>query len=142
MKKVSFDGAIDFSTVNLDEYKKNFQEGLKIARERFTKLKSQPSIQDPVQFLRSYSEMDLELNETSSVFFNLLGSDGTPEMHAYAQEIQPELSKFGNEVALDTEIFKIIEQSRNEIKKTDFKEWSRFNDEVYRSFVRNGVNLP
>jgi peptidyl-dipeptidase Dcp len=142
MKKVSFDGAIDFSTVNLNEYKKNFQEGLKLARERFSKLKSQPSIQDSVQFMRAYSEMDLELSEVSSVFFNLLGSDGTPEMHAYAQEIQPELSKFGNEVALDLEIFKKIEQCRNEIKKTDFKEWSRFNDEVYRSFVRNGVNLP
>jgi hypothetical protein len=68
-KGKSSDGAIDFATVNLEEYKKNFQEGLSLARERFAKLKSQANIQDPVQFMRAYSEMDLELNEAEFCFF-------------------------------------------------------------------------
>ena len=143
IKKHSFDDAIDFSTLSLEGYKTGFQNGLDRGRENLAKLRQMDADKSPMQFLRSFTEMSDDLEEVSEVFFSLLGSDGTPEMHALAQQLSPELSRFGNEVALDQEIFKRIDSSLAYLtKQPGSSEWRRFTEQVHRNFVRNGVHLP
>jgi len=142
-KKASFDDAIDFSTLNMDVYKKSFQEALARGRSKLATIKAQKSAQDPLAFLKEFSDISDELEEFNEVFFSLLSSDGTPEMHAYSQEIAPELSRFENEVALDTEVFKRIDDALAALKSKGIQgEWLRFTERVHRNFIQNGVNLP
>lgn len=142
IKKYKFDDAIDFSSLTLEGFKTGFKEGLEKGRTRLAQLRSKDVVKAPLEFLTDFTEMGSELEEVSEVFFSLLGSDGTPEMHALAQELSPELSRFGNEVALDTEIFKRIDFCLNYLKKEGKKgEWLRFTEQVHRNFVRNGVHL-
>lgn len=142
-KKAAFDGAFDFSTLNMGIYKDCFVEALSKGRERLALLKTRNSAEDPVAFFKEFSEMSYELEEFGQVFFSLLSSDGTPEMHAYSQEIAPEMSKYENEVSLDVDLFKKIDDALTAIKTKGITgEWARFAEKVHRSFVQNGVNLP
>lgn len=143
IKKAAFDGAFDFSTLNMGVYKESFTEALVKGRERLAQLRTRKSAEDPVAFFKEFSEMSYELEEFGQVFFSLLGSDGTPEMHAYSQEIAPEMSKYENEVSLDIELFKRIDEALSAMKSKNMTgEWPRFAEKVHRAFVQNGVNLP
>ncbi|MEZ4815763.1 MAG: M3 family metallopeptidase [Bdellovibrionota bacterium] len=143
IKKAAFDDAFDFSSLSMDVYKASLSEALTKGRERLVVLKTRKSADDPVAFFKEFSDMSFELEEFGQVFFSLLGSDGTPEMHAYSQEISPELSKYENEIGLDTELFKKIDEALTSMKAKGIEgEWTRFAEKVHRSFVQNGVNLP
>lgn len=143
IKKASFDGVFDFSTLSMDVYKASFSEALALGRKRFAELKTRDSALDPIQFFKDFSDMSYELEEFNSVFFSLLSSDGTPEMHAYSQEISPQLSQYQNEIALDVELFKKIDVALNVMKTNGISgEWFRYAEKAHRSFVQNGVNLP
>ncbi len=142
LKKAAFDDAFDFSALSMDIYRAAFQEGLAKGRERLAQLKNQKSSEDPIAYLKSFCDLSIELEEATDVFFSLLSSDGTPEMHAYSQEISPELSRFDSEVTLDVDLFKRIDEALNSLKTmASSGEWLRFTERVHRGFVQNGVNL-
>jgi peptidyl-dipeptidase Dcp len=84
-----------------------------------------------------------ELDRISSIFFNLNSAETNDEIQKIAQEVSPLLSEFGNDITLNEDLFKRIKAVYN--AKADLNlsvERNTLLDKRYKSFSRNGANLP
>jgi oligopeptidase A len=100
----------------------------------------------PVQFLLLKILLDFagqQLDRVSSVFFNLNSAETNPEIQNIAQEISPLLSEFGNDIMLNQILFKRVKAVFELKNNLDLnKEEYTLLDKKYKSFSRNGANLP
>lgn len=84
-----------------------------------------------------------ELDRISSIFFNLNSAETNDEIQKIAQEVSPLLSEFGNDITLNEDLFIRIKAVYN--AKADLNlsvEQNTLLDKRYKSFSRNGANLP
>ncbi|MBP6588376.1 MAG: M3 family metallopeptidase, partial [Flavobacterium sp.] len=79
----------------------------------------------------------------SSIFFNLNSAETNDEIQKIAQEVSPLLSEFGNDVRLNPDLFarvKTVYEQRDKLNLNP--EQTTLLDKKYKSFSRNGANLP
>ncbi|WP_243471048.1 M3 family metallopeptidase [Winogradskyella sp. MH6] len=84
-----------------------------------------------------------ELDRISSIFFNLNSAETNDEIQKIAQEVSPLLSEFSNDITLNENLFKRVKavyDSKAELELTT--EQATLLDKKYKSFSRNGANLP
>ena len=84
-----------------------------------------------------------ELDRISSIFFNLNSAETNDEIQKIAQEVSPLLSEFSNDITLNKKLFKRVKavyDSKAELELTT--EQATLLDKKYKSFSRNGANLP
>ena len=88
-----------------------------------------------------YSGEQLEV--ITSIFFNLNNAETDKEMQALAQEISPALSEFANDIRLNQALFQRIKTVYDTREQLELNaEQSMLLDKKYKSFSRNGANLP
>ncbi len=82
------------------------------------------------------------LSKVSRVFSNLNGANTTPEMQKLAREISPKLTKHGDDISLNPELFKKIKSvyERRATLGLDADKL-RVVEKIYNDFVRGGANL-
>ncbi len=84
-----------------------------------------------------------QLDRISSIFFNLNSAETNDEIQAIAQEVSPLLSEFSNDITLNEGLFKrvkMVYENKNDLDLTP--EQQTLLDKKYKSFARNGANLP
>lgn len=100
--------------------------------------KEQANYQNVVLALEQSGEL---LDDYSSIFFNLLHTDGTDEMQDIASELVPILSELDNAIRYDdklAELVKAVYENRN----TDLNEVEkRLLERTYQSYADNGAYL-
>ncbi len=83
------------------------------------------------------------LSKVSSVFYGQLGANTNDELQKVAMEISPMLSKHGDEISMNPELFKRIKAVYNKRKNLKLTPEQNFLlENTYQGFVRNGANLP
>ena len=83
------------------------------------------------------------LDRLSSVFFNLNSAETNDEMQKIAQEVSPWLSEFGNDIRLNAELFARVKTVYDQKENLNLNpEQTTLLDKKYKSFSRNGANLP
>ena len=99
-----------------------------------------PTFQNTIEALDFSGE---QLDRISSVFFNLNSAETNDEIQKIAQEVSPLLSEFSNDIALNETLFKRV-KSVHDIKESLnlTTEQATLLDKKYKSFSRNGANLP
>jgi peptidyl-dipeptidase Dcp len=84
-----------------------------------------------------------QLDRITSIFFNLNSAETNEEIQKIAQEISPLLSEFSNDIRLNTALFNrvkhVYDNQENFALTTEQK---TLLDKKYKSFARNGANLP
>ena len=84
-----------------------------------------------------------QLDRVTSVFFNLNSAETNKELQKIAQEVSPLLTEFGNDITLNITLFtriKNVYDSKGQLQLTP--EQTTLLDKKYKSFSRNGANLP
>ncbi|WP_138434859.1 M3 family metallopeptidase [Winogradskyella algicola] len=84
-----------------------------------------------------------ELDRISSIFFNLNSAETNDEIQKIAQKVSPILSEFSNDITLNEDLFKRVKavyDSKSDLELTTEQE--TLLDKKYKSFSRNGANLP
>ncbi|GAA3616609.1 M3 family metallopeptidase [Flavivirga amylovorans] len=84
-----------------------------------------------------------QLGRISSIFFNLNSAETNDTIQKIAQEVSPLLSEFSNDITLNEDLFKRVKavyDSKNSLDLTI--EQQTLLDKKYKSFSRNGANLP
>ena len=84
-----------------------------------------------------------ELDRISSIFFNLNSAETNDTIQKIAQEVSPLLSEFSNDIALNEDLFKRVKtvySIKDSLNLT--VEQQMLLDKKYKSFSRNGANLP
>ena len=105
-----------------------------------TKNTDTPTFENTIEALEFSGQ---QLDRVSSVFFNLNSAETNEEIQKIAQEVSPLLSEFSNDITLNEALFKRIKavyEQKNELDLT--VEQDTLLDKKYKSFSRNGANLP
>jgi peptidyl-dipeptidase Dcp len=101
---------------------------------------AEPSFENTIEAL-DYSGK--QLDRITSIFFNLNSAETNPEIQKLAQEISPLLTAFSNDIALNQALFERVKKVFEQKDKLQLTaEQKTLLDKKYKSFARNGANLP
>ncbi|MEG3658112.1 M3 family metallopeptidase [Arenibacter palladensis] len=132
-----------FSEIKNEHFKPAFLQAIEDARleiDAIANSKEAPTFENTVAALDFAGQ---QLDRVSSVFFNLNSAETNPEIQKIAQEVSPLLSEFSNDITLNEDLFKRVKtvyDQRNDLELTT--EEQTLLDKKYKSFSRNGANLP
>ncbi|MFD1601521.1 M3 family metallopeptidase [Flavobacterium artemisiae] len=132
-----------FSQIKIEDYVPAFQEGIKLAKAEIDAIVNNP---DAPTFENTIVAMDFSgdiLDRLSSIFFNLNSAETNDEMQKIAQEVSPWLSEFGNDIRLNADLFAKVKAVYDQKESLNLNaEQTTLLDKKYKSFSRNGANLP
>lgn len=132
-----------FSKIKNEHFKPAFLQAIEDARNEIDAIAE--SSEHPT-FGNTIEALDFsgrQLDRISSVFFNLNSAETNAEIQKIAQEISPLLSKFNNDITLNENLFKKVKAVYNKKDQLQLTpEEHTLLDHKYKSFSRNGANLP
>ncbi len=135
-------GAIPFDQVKNEDFVPAFEEGIKLAQaeiDEITSSSDEPSFENTIIALEKSGR---QLSQVSSVFFNLNSAETSEEIQKIAQEVSPILTKHGNDVLLNQELFQRVRiVFENELESLSSIEEKRLLEKTYKRFARNGALL-
>ncbi|MEO6347406.1 MAG: M3 family metallopeptidase [Aquaticitalea sp.] len=84
-----------------------------------------------------------QLDRISSIFFNLNSAETNDTIQKIAHDVSPLLSEFSNDITLNLALFKRVKAIYLQKDSLDLNvEQKTLLDKKYKSFSRNGANLP
>ncbi|MDR6762419.1 peptidyl-dipeptidase Dcp [Flavobacterium sp. 2755] len=132
-----------FSQIKIEDYVPAFNEGISLAKAEIDAIVNNP---DAPTFENTIVAMDYSgdiLDRLSSIFFNLNSAETNDEMQKIAQEVSPLLSEFGNDIRLNADLFAKVKTVYDQKGSLNLNaEQTTLLDKKYKSFSRNGANLP
>src|SRR5688572_2592459 len=141
-----FDTKLDtapFSKIKIEDYLPAFQEGIKLAKAEIDAIAKNAEAATFENTIEALAFSGDKLDRISNIFFNLNSAETNDEMQKIAQEVSPLLSEFGNDIRLNPELFarvKAVYEQRENLNLNP--EQAMLLDKKYKSFSRNGANLP
>jgi len=132
-----------FSGITNDHFLPAFTRGIEVARKEVDAIVNNP---DAPTFENTIVAMTFSgdmLDRASSIFFNLHSAETNDEIQKIALEVSPLLSEFGNDIRLNKDLFERVKAVYNAKDTLDLTpEQVTLLDKQYKSFSRNGANLP
>ena len=130
-----------FSKIELEHFEPAIDAAIACARaeiEAIVTNPAKPTFGNTIVALERHGEL---LGRVSGVFYNLMGTEATPEMQEVAQRIQPKLTELGNDISLNPALFErvkaVYEKSKIGLSKIDKK----LLEDTYKGFARSGAAL-
>ena len=132
-----------FSQIKLEDYQPAFEENIAKARTEIDAITNNPETPTFENTIEALDYSGEALDRLSSIFFNLNSAETSDEMQKIAQDVSPLLTAFSNDIALNEELFKRVKavyEQKDNLNLTP--EQTTLLDKNYKSFSRNGANLP
>ena len=135
-------GVAPFDQIKTEHYKPAFLKGMEEQKEEIAAItgnKEEPTFENTIKAYEYSGEL---LGKVSRIFGSLSSSMSSDEIQAIDMEMSPLLSKHGDDISLDEELFKRVKSVYD--RKGDFnlnEEETMLLDEMYKDFVRSGANL-
>ena len=131
-----------FSKIKNEDYEDAFTYAINLAENEITQIinnQEEPNFLNTVEAM-AYSGLDLD--RISNIFFNLHSAETNEEMQRIAQVVAPKLSKLGNDISLNPELFKRVKSvyDRKDLYNLN-TEQKTLLEKSYKGFVRNGALL-
>src|SRR5690606_7450681 len=132
-----------FSQIKNEDFMPAFKEAIEHARKEIDDIVNNPDEPTFENTIEAMSFSGYMLDRVSSIFFNLHSAETNNEIQQIAQEVSPLLSEFGNDIRLNKQLFekvKAVYDKKDTLTLTPEQE--TLLDKKYKSFSRNGANLP
>jgi len=132
-----------FSSITNEDFLPAFKIAIEKARaeiDAIVNVNEEPTFENTIEALDYSGE---ELDRISSIFFNLNSAETNEDIQKIAQEVSPLLSEFSNDITLNEDLFKRVKavyERKSELNLNT--EQTTLLDKKYKSFSRNGANLP
>ena len=130
-----------FSQIKLEHFEPAVDAAIACSRAEIEAIVSnpaKPTFGNTIVALERSGEM---LNRVAGVFYNLMGTDATPEMQEVAQRIQPKMTELSNDISLNPTLFErvkaVYEKPGFGLSKVDKK----LLEDTYKGFARSGAAL-
>jgi peptidyl-dipeptidase Dcp len=132
-----------FSKIKNDHFLPAFKNAIKKAKAEINTIISNSN---PPTFKNTIEELEFsgqELDRISSIFFNLNSAETNDTIQKIAQKVSPLLAEFSNDIMLNEDLFKRVKAVYNDKDRLGLNvEQNTLLDKKYKSFSRNGANLP
>lgn len=131
-----------FDEITEEHYLPVFKEGIVQDQKEIDAIAN--NLEDPT-FANTIEALDYTgdlLTKVENVFYNLLGADTNDKMQEIAKEVAPMLSKHGDDIRLNADLFqrvKTVYDKKSELSLTPEK--AQLLEKTYKVFVRGGANL-
>jgi len=131
-----------FDKITEEHYLPAFKEGIAQDQKEIDAIVKNP---EDSTFANTIEALDYTgdlLTKVENVFYNLLGSNTNDQMQEIAKEVAPLLSKHGDDIRLNADLFKRVKavyNTKNELSLTP--EQAQLLEKTYKVFVRGGANL-
>ncbi len=133
-------GAFDFGKLRIEHYKPAFEAGMKQHLEEIDAIVNNPEAPTFENTIVALDRTGMLLNNVASIFYNLLECDGTEDMLALSEEIQPLMSEHSLKVSLNEGLFNRIKQVWDAKPELN-AEQQRLLKSTYDGYVRSGATL-
>ncbi|RKS01746.1 M3 family metallopeptidase [Flavobacterium sp. 102] len=131
-----------FSQIKIEDYQPAFEENIAKARAEIDAITNNPEAPTFENTIEALDFSGQELDRLSSIFFNLNSAETCDEIQKIAQDVSPLLTAFGNDIALNEDLFKRVKAVHDQKENlTLTPEQSTLLDKKYKSFARNGALL-
>lgn len=132
-----------FSKINTTDFLPAFKQSIEVAKSEIDAIVNNTEAATFKNTIEALEFSGEQLDRISSIFFNLNSAETNDTIQKIAQEVSPLLSEFSNDITLNEALFKRV-KSVFEIKDTLnlTAEQETLLDKKYKSFSRNGANLP
>ncbi len=131
-----------FAEIKPEHYIPAFREGLAQARAEIEAIVSNtaaPTFENTVEALERSSEL---LGRTAAIFFALHSSNTSDEMEAIAEEVQPWLTEYANDISLNPTLFDRVRKVYEQKDGLDLdREQTMLLEKTYKGFARSGAAL-
>ncbi len=132
-----------FSKIENSDFLPTIKEAIKIAKNEIDAIVNNaeaPTFENTIEALDFSGE---QLDRISSIFFNLNSAETNEKIQKIAQEVSPLLSEFSNDITLNEDLFKRVKAVYEQKDQLELSiEQQTLLDKKYKSFSRNGANLP
>ena len=135
-------GVPPFDKIKIEHYKPAFIQGMEEQIKEINAITMQRSMPDFDNTIVALDQSGKLLRKVSAVFYGQNSANTNPEMQAISKELSPLLSKHGDDISLNPQLFVRVKQVYD--RKVDFdldKEQTKLLEETYNDFVRGGANL-
>lgn len=132
-----------FSQIKNEDFLPAFKETIEKASKEIDDIVNNTEEPTFENVIEAMSFSGYTLDRVSSTFFNLHSAETNDEIQQIAQEVSPLLSEFGNDIRLNKQLFekvKAVYEKKSSLTLTPEQE--TLLDKKYKSFSRNGANLP
>lgn len=132
-----------FSAIKTEDFLPAIKEGIAVARNEIDAIINNPEAPTFKNTIEAMSWSGDTLERVTSIFFNLHSAETNDEIQKIAMEVSPLLSEFGNDIRLNPELFARVKAVYDQKDSLDLTpEQITLLDKKYKSFSRNGANLP
>jgi len=135
-------GVPPFDLIKIEHYEPAFVFAMKEQKANIEKIVNNPDAPNFENTIEALEFSGLLLSKVSGVFYNMLSSNTNDSLQAIAQRISPSLSKHSDEISMNPQLFKKVEEVYvNKDKFNLDKEQLKVLELTYRSFVKGGAKL-
>ncbi|MEZ4792654.1 MAG: M3 family metallopeptidase [Gelidibacter sp.] len=132
-----------FSKIKNEHFLPAFKTAIESAKSEIDAIVNDPDIPSFENTIEALEFSGQQLERISSIFFNLNSAETNETIQQIAQEVSPLLSEFSNDITLNEELFKRVKNVYEQKDKLNLTvEQKTLLDKKYKSFSRNGANLP
>jgi len=136
-------GAFPFDKLKVEHYKPAFVEGIKqhdAEIDAIVNNPDEPTFENTIEALDKAGRL---LGKVGGIFYNLVECDGTDDMLALSEEIQPMMSEHSLNVSLNEKLFERVQAVYNKFKDDESLsvEQKRLLKDNYDGYVRSGATL-
>ncbi|WOH39060.1 M3 family metallopeptidase [Thalassotalea fonticola] len=135
-------GMPPFDKIKIEHYKPAMEKGIaeQIAQiDAITNNPDAPTFENTIEAMEKSGDL---LDNTTNVFYGLIGSMSTPEMQAISKEMSPKFSAMSDDINLNAKLFvrvKAVFDAKDSL--TLNTEQKTLLEKTYKGFVRAGANL-
>jgi len=131
-----------FDDIRMEHFLPAIEEGIRQQNVEIELIISRRDVPDFSNTILVYDNSGELLSNVSRVFSNLNGANTNPEMQKLAREISPKLTKHGDDISLNPELFKKIKSVYDRRVSLGLDaDQLRVVEKIYNDFVRGGANL-
>lgn len=131
-----------FHLIKLEHYKPAIEIAIQEAKAEVQAIKDQPNAASFKNTIEALEKSGERLNRITEIFFNLNSAETSSEMQKLAQEISPLLTRFGNDIMLDQQLFERVQEAYNRTNQEELTEEQKtLLEKTYKGYKRNGAAL-
>ena len=132
-----------FDQIAIDHFQPAIEYWMQVAQDRIQAIKSDSSAANFVNTIEALEKASLELDQVSSILFNLHSAETSEELEKVTEAVSPMLSSFANDILLDEDLFHRVAAVWNAKEEGTLDQQAlRLLEKTYKAFQRNGASLP
>jgi len=134
-------GIPPFEEIEISDYMPALKAGLKAHDKEIEAIISNPEAPTFENTIEAFDRSGALLGRVAAVLFNLVESDGTPELNAIVEKAMPMISEHSDMIMMNPRLFERVKAVYEADQSALTREQQMLLKDIYDGFINNGIGL-